>query len=105
MFEYELFYFFVGAPVWNLPVIIGSVVGFSRAKKGKSPVEPFLVGFFVFLIPVLGEYLRNKRLNTGYLFSEEVIIAMVFCAIYLCVMLPLAIRRLNKGKHDDEKNC
>ena len=105
MLEYELMYFFIGAPIWNLPVIIASCVGFSRARKGKSPVGAFLIGIIVFAIPVWGEYLGNKRRNTGYLLSEEVIIALVFCAIYLCITLPLAIKKYNRYNNEMVYYC
>ncbi len=105
MFEYELMYFFVGAPLWNIPVIIGSVVGLSRARKGKSPFGAFIVGIIILLCLVWGEYSGNKRRNTGYLLSEEMIISLVFCAIYLCITLPLAIKKYNRYNNEMVYYC
>ncbi len=105
MFGYQLMYFLMCGTIWNIAVIIGSIVGFSRASKGKSPVGAFLVGILIFLIPVYGDYAGNVREHTGNLFSEDVILAIIFGVIYLCITLPLAIRKYRKYTNEMVYYC
>ncbi len=105
MFGYQLMFFLISGIIWNIPVIVGSIVGFSRASKGKSPVGAFLVGILILLIPVLGEYLGNVREHTGYLFSEDVVLAIIFGVIYVGITLPLAIRKYHKYTNEMVYYC
>lgn len=105
MFGYELMSFLIGGIIWNITVIIGSIVGFFRASKGKSPVGAFLVGILFFLISVWGDYAENVRKHTGHLFSEHVILVIIFGVIYLCITLPLAIKRYRKYNNEMVYYC
>ena len=104
-FGYQLLFFLIGGIIWNITVIIGSMDGFSRASKGESPIGAFLVGILIFLIPVFGDCVYNVRNHTGYLFSEDVILAIIFGVIYLCITLPLAIRKYHKYTNEMVYYC